>query len=296
MLIVSSFSPSGPLPSPAASATRVFDKNLLQLHRERAQKNFTPEQGSDFMLRWAERELTYRLEDIKRRFPQATLLSPSISEEFSDYLTTRCDHLDFKADQALGFDEILEIEPKSQDLIISLFELQKINDVTGWLIQSRLALKEDGAFIGCCVGGNSLFQLRQSLLAAEIKVMGGASPRVAPLMTKQQLGGLLQRAGFALPVVDSEDVTADYRDIFHLMKDLRAMGESNALTHQQKQFTPSRLFHEAGVIYQERFQNSGKKLPATFEVIFFIGWGPSATQPQPLKPGAAHISLKDLLE
>lgn len=263
-------------PSLSSQSASTFDKNLLRVHLDRARRNFDANLHCDFILRWAENEILYRIKDIKRSFEHVAVFSPFASKEFSEALRELGMSVDIYDDMVLKDEEIIDLPKNSYDFIISFFDLQKVNDLPGWLIQTRHALKPDGALMACLVGGNSLFQLRQSLLAAEIKVMGGASPRVSPFVTKQQMGALLQRTGFILPVVDSETLTADYSDIFHLMKDLRAMGEANALIQQHKKFSPSRLFHEAGIIYKDRFMTNLGKLPANFEVIFLIGWTPPA--------------------
>lgn len=250
----------------------LLDKAHLRQQAYRVQRTSSDHSPVDFLLRWAEQDMSERLADIKRTFPDAALFSPAPSDDFLDCLRRRCDRIGIYNNNALTDEERFPCAPQSQDLIVSFFDLHKLNDLPGWLIQNRRALKQGGAFLACYAGENTLFQLRQSLLAAEIHVSGGACPRVMPFVTKQQMAGLLQRAGFSLPVVDSGSVTALYKDIYQLMHDLRAMGEANALAERHKSFTPSRLFFETQTIYQKRFADQDSRLPATFDTGFVIGW------------------------
>ena len=192
-------------------------------------------------------------------------------------------------------DETLSTPEASQDLAVSILDLHTINDLPGLLIQIRRALKPDGLFLGCLFGGETLHELRSVLLEAELQTLGGASPRVAPLIDKPQMGGLLQRAGFSLPVIDSEILTVSYRDIFHLMADLRGMGEQNALHDRRKTFTPSSVFATANALYAEKFSDTIGRIGASFEIIFVIGWAPHESQQTPLKRGSGQISLADVL-
>lgn len=272
----------------------IFNKSHLESHRIRA-KN-TEQSDADFLLRWTEMDMRERLNDITRHFEKALLLSPAASDEFVTFLNDKTDHLDIKTDIDLLNDEIFPFENNSYDLIISFFDLHHINDLVGWLIQIRKSLKEDGAFIACMSGGETLHQLRQSMMLSEIDILGGASPRVLPFVTKQQMGELMQRAGFSLPVIDSETVNGSYKDIYHLMSDLRAMGETNCLNDRLKSFTPSRLFYEAGQIYNRDFSEDDGRIKATFEIIFVIGWSPSSIQQKPLPRGSGQVSLETILK
>ncbi|HNQ91964.1 MAG TPA: methyltransferase domain-containing protein [Alphaproteobacteria bacterium] len=277
---------------PQSSA--LFNKSHLQAHRLRAEKE--NKSGADFLLRWAEMEMRERLSDIKREFGKALLLSPAPSQTFTAFLLNKAEEIDTRSDIDLAKDEIFPCEPNSYDLIVSFFDLHHINDLVGWLIQIRKSLKEDGAFIACMTGGETLHELRQSMMLSEIEVMGGASPRVLPFATKQQMGDLMQRVGFTLPVVDSETITGSYRDLYHLMSDLRAMGETNCLTDRYKSFTPSRLFYEASNLYTREYTEKDGRIAATFEIIFMIGWSPADTQQKPLHRGSGQIRLSSVLE
>jgi len=163
------------------------------------------------------------------------------------------------------------------------------------LVQLRRALKPDGLFLGCLLGGATLTELRQAFLQAESEAEGGASPRVAPFAELRDLGGLLQRAGFALPVVDADTIRVRYADPFALMRDLRAMGLTNALTDRRR--TPLRraTLMRAAAIYAERFSDPDGRLRATFEVLWFSGWVPHASQQKPLRPGTAQTRLAEAL-
>jgi SAM-dependent methyltransferase len=195
----------------------------------------------------------------------------------------------------VGDEEMLPFRPESFDLAVSLLALQGVNDLPGALVQARRALKPDGLFLGCLLAGATLTELRQAFAAAEAEVEGGISPRVAPFADVRDLGGLLQRAGFALPVADVEAVTVRYPDPFALMRDLRAMGLTNALVHRRK--TPLRraTLLPAAAIYAERFADADGRLRATFELAWLSGWAPHASQQRPLRPGSAKARLADAL-
>ena len=168
------------------------------------------------------------------------------------------------------------------------------NDPVGQLVQCRHALKADGMVLCSFLGGQTLHELRTSVAQAESNITGGLSPRVAPMGEIRDLGGLLQRAGFALPVADGTPLTATYDSAFHLMRDLRNMGEGNALHGRIKHGTRKAVLQEAAAIYANTFANDGR-INATFEVITLTGWAPAENQPQPLRPGSATTRLADVL-
>jgi hypothetical protein len=178
---------------------------------------------------------------------------------------------------------------------VSLLALQSVNDLPGSLLQIRRVLKPDGLFLGCLLGGSTLTELRQAFTQAEAEIEGGASPRVAPFADVRELGSLLQRAGFALPVADSELVRVRYADPFALMRDLRAMGFSNALRDRRR--TPLRrtTLLRAARLYGDRFADPDGRIPATFELVWLSGWAPHESQQKPLQPGSARIRLADAL-
>jgi SAM-dependent methyltransferase len=205
-------------------------------------------------------------------------------------LLAQCDGPKVQADE-----EALPFADGSLDLVVSGLTLQLVNDLPGALIQIRRALKPDGLLLAALVGGASLNELRTSLLLAEEEMEGGASPRVAPFADVRDLGALLQRAQFALPVADSETVTVTYSDPLALMRELRAMGASNALAARRKAPLRRATLLRAAEIYLDRFGLASGRIPATFEIITLTGWAPHSSQQQPLAPGSARQRLADAL-
>jgi len=192
-------------------------------------------------------------------------------------------------------DETLELAEQSFDLIVHALNLHWSNDPVGQLIQCRRALRPDGLLLAVLFGGQSLSELRASLAEAESQLTGGLSPRVSPMAEMRDLGGLLGRAGLALTVADCDTVSVTYETFFALLADLRAMGETNALTTRRKNFTARGLFDLAAELYAANFATKGNRLAATADMIYLTGWAPSATQPQPLRPGSAKTRLADAL-
>jgi len=192
-------------------------------------------------------------------------------------------------------DDTLALPTTSFDLVIHAMCLHWANDPVGQMIQCRRALSEDGLFLGIQLGGQTLSELRVALSEAESKVTGGLSHRVAPMGDIRDLGALLQRAGLALPVADGNTLTAEYRDLTHLMHDLRAMGETNALSARLRHPTRRTMFNAAAAIYATHFGNDAGRIPATFDIITLTGWAPSDSQPKPLRPGSAQARLADAL-
>ena len=192
-------------------------------------------------------------------------------------------------------EETLDLPTEAHDLVIHALSMHWANDPVGQLIQSRRALRPDGLFLGVMPGGTTLNQLRASLAQAEAEVTGGLSPRVTPTGEVRDLGGLLQRAGLALPVVDSVPLTASYADMTVLMHDLRAMGEGNAMQDRPRHFARRAVFARAAQIYAENFGTADGRIEATYDLIFLTGWSPDASQQQPLRPGSAKTRLADVL-
>lgn len=192
--------------------------------------------------------------------------------------------------------DTLPLEEVAHDLVLHTMALHWANDPVGQLVQCRRALKPDGLCITAFLGGQTLHELRASLAEAEIAVRGGLSARIAPMGEIRDLGGLLQRAGFALPVADGTPLNATYANAFHLMHDLRKMGENNALAMRPRHFTRRNVLTEASAIYASNFRaDDGRRVNATFEVITLTGWAPADSQPQPLRPGSATTRLADAL-
>ena len=192
--------------------------------------------------------------------------------------------------------ERLPVADGRLDLAVSLLALQTMNDLPGALIQMRRALKGDGLLIAAMIGGDSLTELRQSLTIAESEILGGASPRVAPFVDVRALGGLAQRAGLALPVVDLDRAIVRYPDMFALFADLRAMGAANALQARSRKPLRREVLLRAASVYAERFADPDGRLRATFDLVWLAAWAPHESQPKPLEPGSATMSLADALK
>ncbi len=191
--------------------------------------------------------------------------------------------------------ETLALEPESLDLVCHAMCLHWAEDPVGQLIQCRRALRPDGLFLAVFFGGQTLHQLRAVLAQAESDLRGGLSPRVLPMGDIRDLGALLQRAGFALPVADTLPLATSYADPFALMRDLRAMGETSALAARPRHFARRDVMMRAAQIYADSFGTPDGRIPATFELMTLTGWAPSADQPQPLRPGSATTRLADAL-
>lgn len=284
---------------------RLFDQTVLDRHRTRAAATADTH---DFLLARAADDIVERLALVKRNFPLALDLGahhgllarrlhdvPAIttvtSLEPNAALLARCPSPKVQADL-----EALPLAEASLDLVVSALSLQWVNDLPGTLVQVCRALKPDGLFLAALLGGETLTELRQSWLIAETELTGGASPRVAPFADVRDLGGLAQRVGFALPVVDSDRFTVTYADPLALMHEIRAMGASNMLAERRRVPVTRRLLLRAAEIYAARFALPDGRIPATFEILTITAWRPSPSQPQPLRPGSAQVSLKDVLQ
>ncbi|MDE4304542.1 SAM-dependent methyltransferase [Phaeobacter gallaeciensis] len=259
---------------------QLFDRQALAAHRARRQ------QEALFLHQMARDEVEDRLSMVNRTFTAPAVVSP-----FAEIWDGALGGATCVAD-----DEVLDLQPGAHDVVIHAMGLHWANDPVGQLIQCRRALKEDGLLLAITLGGQTLQELRVALAGAETEVLGGLSPRIAPMGEVRDLGALLQRAGFALPVADVVPLTAEYRDLMHLMRELRDMGETNALTSRLKRPAPRRLFHRAEEIYRQHFETETGRLPASFELICLTGWSPSESQQKPLRPGSAQMRLADALK
>lgn len=286
-------------------SSAVFDRDLLRRRRDRAARDV---HSFDFLLREVAKNLVERLDLVKKEFPVMVDLGGRhgvLAEELKKRAGTA--HV-FSTDlsQAMAArspvralvadEEFLPFRAGSLDAVLSNLSLHWVNDLPGALVQIRQALKPDGLFIAALPGGQSLKELRQCLMEAELAVMGGVSPRVSPFIDLRDMGALMQRAGFALPVVDSEIITVDYADPLRLMRDLRGMGAGNAVQGRLRTPTPRAVIFEAARLYLEKFGDRKGRMPATFEVVHAIGWAPHAAQQKPLKPGSASARLADALK
>jgi SAM-dependent methyltransferase len=282
----------------------VFDRVLLRHRRERAARDWD---RSAFLKREIAERLVERLDDVRRSFPLALDLGShgdEIAVALGERKTVGCL---VRADLGHGFarrargpavvadEEFLPFAAGSFDLVVSAMDLHWVNDLPGTLIQIGRILKPDGLLLGAMLGGSTLWQLREALAAAESEIEGGLSPRVSPFADLRDAAGLLQRAGFALPVADSETIDVEYDNALALMRDLGAMGESNLIVERRRGLARRATFLRAAEIYGERFALPSGRVAASFEVLFLHGWRPHASQPQPIKPGSARARLADAL-
>jgi len=276
---------------------RIFDRALVRKRRDRAAPRFA---AHDFLVREVAERLADRLDDVTRSFPMALDLgchtgeiAGTIGKRGGIKTLVQCDLSPRMAAMAAGNgnptlvadEEWLPFAPASFDLVISCLSLHWVNDLPGTLVQIRRALKPDGLFLAAVLGAGTLAELRRSLMEAELAEEGGVSPRVSPFADVRDLGGLLQRAGFALPVVDCDSVSVSYADPMRLMADLRGMGESNAVVEQRKTLTRRATLLHAISAYQSGFAAGDGRLPATFQVMTLTGWAPvpgHAAPPPPL--------------
>ncbi len=258
---------------------RITDRAALMRNRARAETQalFLQEQAAD--------ALQERLNEVNRTFTSIAIVTG-----FPDFWAAR-----FPEATVISDEDRLDLAPKAHDLVIHAMCLHWANDPVGQLVQCRHALQPDGLLLCTFLGGQTLHELRAALGQAEALVTGGLSPRIAPMGEIRDLGGLLQRAGFALPVADSAPLTASYVNAFHLMHDLRKMGENNALTDRIKQVTRRDVLTKAACIYAENFRNAAGRVDATFDFITLTGWAPDDSQPKPLRPGSATARLADVL-
>lgn len=276
----------------------VFNREHLRRQRLRALDSAP---SHLFLFDWSAEQILDRLQDIKKTFPIAIGIGNRVPETFWQELKSakQIENLyvcDIAKAGIIADSEFLPFHENSADLVISILDLHSVNDLPGTLVQIKRLLKPDGLFIGCLLGGETLYELRESLMQTEMTLSSGASPRVAPFADTKQMGELLQRAGFALPVVDSEIIRVSYQTMFNLMADLRGMGEANTLVARTKNFTPPGFFTKAAEYYQRSFAEDDTRVTASFEVIFLIGWAPHDSQQKPARRGSATHSLTEFLE
>lgn len=282
-----------------------IDRGLLAQRRRRALEKGT--EGADFLLAAACEDLGERLSAVKRDFALAVdlgghgghvtrVLQASANVGAVIRADLFCPDPRLQPPGIVMDDAFPPFADQSVDLVVSALSLQWVNDLPGALIQIRRALRPDGLFLGCLPGGDTLFELRDSLLRAEAEVTGGASPRVIPFAGTRDLGALLQRAGFALPVADQDTITVRYDTMFDLIRDLRDMGATNVLTERSRRPASRKLFYRAAEIYAREHADDDGRIRATFQFVSLSGWAPHESQQKPLKPGSARMRLADALE
>ena len=288
----------------------IFDRLAVRRYRARAVANH----GSELsVLTSSTEQIVDRLLDVTRSFSTALFMGREtaasihavagkhriekiIAAEFTEpsepsALTT------LKNQRGLVFDEEwVPFREEEFDLIMSILSLHWVNDLPGALIQLRRCLRADGLFLATLFGGTTLYELRDSLIEAETRLRGGASPRVSPFVDVRDAGNLLVRAGFALPVADTDVIVKEYDALSGLFDDLKAMGETNAVMERSRGLTAPQLFSEAESIYKERYCSPEGRLKATFEIVTLTGWAPAESQQKPLSPGSARYRLSDALD
>jgi SAM-dependent methyltransferase len=271
----------------ADTAPILFDRALLRARQSRAGKIG----AASFLLDRVAEDLGERLHAVLREFKSAADIGTP-GNQLWNVLAGR------SGQPALiklpdGESEPLALAPESIDLAVSGLALQFVNDLPGVLAQIRRALRPDGLLLAAMIGGDTLTELRQSFAAAEAELEGGVSPRVAPSADLRDVGALLQRAGFALPVTDVDRIVARYDSAFALMLDLRRMGATNVLVERRRTPTRRATMLRMAEIYSERFADPDRRIRATFDVIWLSGWAPHTSQQQPLQPGSAKASLAE---
>ena len=270
--------------SSPTTAPVLFDRALLRVRMDRARRGGP----ATFLFDRVTEDMADRLAAVRRDFSRIAEVGDAC-ELPNKSLTDR-----FQSIARIDFDEseTLRLEPGSLDLIVSALALQFVNDLPGVLAQIRRALKPDGLLLAAMIGGDTLTELRQSFAAAEAECEGGVSPRVAPFADLRDIGGLLQRAGLALPVTDVDRVVVRYNSAFALMADLRRMGATNILVERRRTPTRRATMLRMAQVYAERFADPDGRIRATFDIIWLSGWAPHESQPKPLRPGSAKASLE----
>lgn len=283
---------------------RIFDRALVRKRRDRAAH--IDDAGAMYLFDQTAMALSERLDLVKRSFSVVLELGAAngsltkilrqrvgvehvISADFSPHISIKAGH------NLVADEEFLPFAPASMDAVISNLALHWVNDLPGSLLQIRNILKPDGLFMATLLGGETLRELRDVMMQAEMNISGGASPRVSPLVDMRDMGALMQRAGFNLPVIDSEIVTVHYTHPFRLMHDLRAMGAANAVAARLRTPTSRSMMLEVARLYQEKYADQDGHVPASFEIIYVVGWSPHASQQKPMQPGTARQRLADAL-
>lgn len=283
---------------------RVFDRALVRRHRDRAAADL---EQHDFLFTEVAERLADRLDDVKRRFPLALDLGchggelarilrgrggiqSLVQTELSGAMAGLTKDLRVVADE-----EYLPFAPACFDLVMSALTLHWVNDLPGALVQINRVLKPDGLFLAAMLGGETLRELRESLMKAELEHEGGASPRISPFADVPDAGALLQRAGFALPVVDCDTITVTYETPFALMAELRGMGETNASSARRRNFTRRATMMAAAAAYRESYGDERGRVPATFQVLYLTAWRPHESQQKPARRGSGRVGLAQVL-
>lgn len=279
-----------------------WKKRLANRERARHWMKIGRNQGSDFLAQAALDDLALRLSTLERSFENALILDAPSSELASAIeATIKQKSVDCRCTSILsdGPSEPETLSPNAandHDFVISFMGLQDYDNLPDRLFQIRQCLKPDGLFFACLIGNTTLTELRQSLFAVEPEVFGGAKSRIHPMIEVRDMGGLLQKAGLALPVADVENYTVHYNDVFALIQDLRAMGATQFLQQEGQERFKRDFWPKVNAYYKAHFANENARLRASFDIVWVSGWAPAASQQKPLKRGSATHSLKDVLK
>lgn len=275
-------------PMAMAQSPKIFDRALVQRRLARADANET-----DFVTKLVLDDLAERLGTITRTFTRAAIIGPrpaALPEMGSSAEGT------FAYERIGAVTEgVPALAATDYGLIVSVLDLQWVDDVPAYLTHIFRHLAPDGLFVAALIGGRSLTELRQAWLAADSEISGGASPRVAPMIDVRDAGGLLQHAGFALPVADLETHVVRYASPLALMAEIKALGAANPLAERSSKLVTPTLFATAATTYADRFSDPDGRIRATLEILWLSGWSPHESQQKPLKPGSATKSLRDVL-
>jgi hypothetical protein len=278
-------------------APKVFDRDLVARHLRRR-----PAGHDDFVTRLVLADLEERLGTVTRDFEQAIILSPDASVLPTTGRSANGAFRFERASTVLPLDgvplvdpEVLDLPSRGYDLIVSIFDLDVVDDVPGFLARARAHLRGDGLFLAAAIGGDSLTELREAFLTADAEIGGGAFLRVAPFIPLSAAAGLLQRAGLALPVSDVETHIVRYQSALSLMRELKALGASNPLADRPHKLATMRLIQAASAAYEALAGDADGRVRATLEIVWMSGWAPHESQQKPLKPGSAQISLAQVL-
>lgn len=264
----------------------LFDQGALLRHRARSA---TLDERHQFLRIEVADRLAERLLEVNRPFPSRVDLGDGFARCLPLAERTRYEPVPIEAGP-------LALEAASVDLIVSNLMMHWVNDLPGLLVQVRMALRPDGLFAGALFGGETLHELRHALISAESEIKGGSAPRVIPFADVKDMGSLLQRAGFALPVTDVDTLTLTYEHPLALMQELRGMAETNALVRRPRHFWRRDVLMRACEIYARDFGLPNGRVPATFDVVYMTGWCPHESQQKPLKPGSGEVNLADALK
>ncbi len=278
----------------------IFDRTQVKHNRERCSIKFSEH---DFLFQWSKNQLSERIYDINRNFPKSLQIgsrAPILQDEHEKIEEIITIDLTNKPVQNCdtyiqGSEELLPIAPKSMDMVVSNLNLHTVNDLPGTLTQIHSCLKEDGVFIASMLGGETLHELRKIMMEVELSMFEGASAHIYPFADKVQMGALLQRSNFTLPIIDSDIITVTYDNIFKLLHDLRGMGEGNSISKRNKTPLGKEFFMQVAQEYHKQFAEKDGRIKASFEVIFLLGWREHISQQKPLPRGSAKYSLDKAL-